>query len=639
MADVSKFKIGDNIVNVKDVTARAAVEQLDTSLHEYVNDSITDLNNDFATFQADINNTVNNAVNALENEIDVERTRIDNIASLPSGSTSGDAELADIRIGANGVTYASAGDAVRTQFNIANNEIDSISSVAGLRWTLNKYIGTDGVVKTGSGNERIATEQFIPVIPGSTINVRLETGHNNINAVAFYSAPANANYLSGVRNVVANGTLYSVTVPAAAKFARFSSRVEIQTLVDFGSSILFKINNDADMAARSAKLVYVGPNGVNDPANGAKATPFKTIRYAVQQGYKKICMLRGQYVYNSTSYELLENVNDLEIMADNSGNYASTPRDAVELINGAQMDTSSMTSLGSNVYRIPYTTSQSSWVNVFINQTVNPLMTLGDGRQVPAVGLWANHSDWRNDFEFTPVLSSANMPNNSFTYDGTYCYVCSDDMANITALMVVGDVNPVVIKNCNNVLIDGLTVKYGVYRNFEITHCNGVVLNNCTSMYTSRENGFMLDYSDAILNNCHSHKAMVDGFNAHYNGVMILNDCVGSYNYDDGQSSHEFCEVVVNGGEYSHNGKAGIAPVHLVKFKAVSAWLHDNRFGIYMTAGTYTPTADEKAIVASCVIKDNSQADIRLQRGELVSMLSSYSTTDITDGGVLTIAN
>ena len=64
------------------------------------------------------------ALAATEEEYAALIARVDQFATLKEGSTTGDAELMDIRVGADGVTYPSAGEAVRAQARAAQSAID-----------------------------------------------------------------------------------------------------------------------------------------------------------------------------------------------------------------------------------------------------------------------------------------------------------------------------------------------------------------------------------------------------------------------------------------------------------------------------------------------------------------------------------
>jgi hypothetical protein len=64
----------------------------------------------------------------LTSEIAVERARVNALTTLSDGSTTGDAELQDIRIGYNGTEYDGAGEAVRGQFRQLIEEVAEVKS-------------------------------------------------------------------------------------------------------------------------------------------------------------------------------------------------------------------------------------------------------------------------------------------------------------------------------------------------------------------------------------------------------------------------------------------------------------------------------------------------------------------------------
>ena len=78
--------------------------------------------NKIEAIKEDLNSQIEQKAN--QSDLDVEKARIDSLTTLASGSTTGDAELIDGRIGADGVTYSNIGTAIRTQCGNLNNLLD-----------------------------------------------------------------------------------------------------------------------------------------------------------------------------------------------------------------------------------------------------------------------------------------------------------------------------------------------------------------------------------------------------------------------------------------------------------------------------------------------------------------------------------
>lgn len=116
--------------------AMASDGSLLAAVEPYLGNRLDEIEEELNTVTANIVNTVN----AVATEQSVLSDRMDEFASLPSGSTSGDAELIDIRVGANGTTYPTAGDSVRGQYADLNTQLIDY----------NARLLTDPVVKGGT---------------------------------------------------------------------------------------------------------------------------------------------------------------------------------------------------------------------------------------------------------------------------------------------------------------------------------------------------------------------------------------------------------------------------------------------------------------------------------------------------------
>lgn len=104
---------------------------------------IDDANSDISTLESNLAAETS----ARTQQDSVLSARMDTFTQLPSGSTSGDAELIDIRVGADGTTYSTAGDAVRGQVSDLKTDLFNLQDEYLLFDLIpNSYVTTSGVI-------------------------------------------------------------------------------------------------------------------------------------------------------------------------------------------------------------------------------------------------------------------------------------------------------------------------------------------------------------------------------------------------------------------------------------------------------------------------------------------------------------
>ena len=130
----------------------------------------------------------------MQTEIKVLSARMDNFAKLPDGSTAGDAELMDLRIGANGKVYKSAGTAMRAQMleKLGKKELAHIDyEIGNVLINLNGWDYTDQYYQ--DCRVRIKEGSEVHLVAGDIIgltdytNARFYCGIRDLDGVYHYS--------------------------------------------------------------------------------------------------------------------------------------------------------------------------------------------------------------------------------------------------------------------------------------------------------------------------------------------------------------------------------------------------------------------------------------------------------------------
>ncbi len=106
----------------------------------------------------------------------IARAQIQNLAKLPEGSTTGDAELSDIRVGADGTQYPNAGAAVREQIKSAKKNADE--AIASLKEDID-FVGnavSNNLDLVLQGNKKYA-EKTAVYPKGTKISCTPNTGY------------------------------------------------------------------------------------------------------------------------------------------------------------------------------------------------------------------------------------------------------------------------------------------------------------------------------------------------------------------------------------------------------------------------------------------------------------------------------
>lgn len=195
----------------------------------------------------------------------VLNSRIDNIATLPEGSTTADAELTDIRVGADGTTYDSAGTAVRAQ--VSELKSDLYSHITEYKKYYVKGIIENSYPDNKTGNlvpyNGWSRTDFVEIDSSKVLTIYTHGWSRVSNYNVYYDA--NKNFISAFN--MSHNASYTFTPPENAKYvviSNISSDVHKTVIEQDNKKIYFSLKDAIELATQYDKsTVYVGDGVYN----------------------------------------------------------------------------------------------------------------------------------------------------------------------------------------------------------------------------------------------------------------------------------------------------------------------------------------------------------------------------------------
>ena len=237
---IASFGALQNYVNANDAAMTQFINASDSQMVDYINSTFDDFQTAYNQLQTyvndyfdnlDVQEEINNKLDEMaedgslgeviepylieyQRQLDLLDARLDNLESnYTPGSTTADAELIDVRVGADGVTYATAGNAVRTQVSDLKSKITNVDGIVVPAMQLGTIAMSSSSIVFNDSTSAIRTPQLggVPVKNGDVVKL---TDYTNAKfRVSIYQSSGTYSYIPFTQQdyiVPVNGTLYLV---------------------------------------------------------------------------------------------------------------------------------------------------------------------------------------------------------------------------------------------------------------------------------------------------------------------------------------------------------------------------------------------------------------------------------------------